>query len=98
MNLNELSTTTLLFQCLMSQVEKLFHSYENDRSHFFIQTERNHERFNRKKDERGNMDSRNKKVCFFFFGFYVVIILVPQVRFTKMCSKSVLALLSIRSY
>lgn len=47
-NLNELSTTALLFQCLMLQVEKIFHSYEYYRSDYLIQTETYHQRFKRK--------------------------------------------------
>jgi hypothetical protein len=35
-NLNELSTPALLFQCLMLQVEKAFPSYEYGRSEYIF--------------------------------------------------------------
>lgn len=68
-NLNELSTTALLFQCLMLQVEKIFHSYEYYRSDYLIQTE-NITKDLKEKDERENMAIHRRKKCV-LFGFYI---------------------------
>lgn len=63
-NLNELSTTAPLFQCLMLQVEKIFHSYEYYRSNYLIK-QKHITKDLKEKDERGNMAIHRRKNVFY---------------------------------